>query len=136
MGDDISDTSFAAKLNAVPYGKRAIYMQQCRSGGFVDNLTAAKSFISTACRSDQNASATDTENEQYGGKTYWHGEYNYHLISAVSGTTPGGTAVNADADGSGKVSALEVHQWIVSHDSKPEAPQLNDMGAVGSTYLY
>lgn len=136
VGDDISDTSFAAKINAVPYAKRAIYMQQCRSGGFVDNLTGAKSFISTACRADQNAYAADTENELYNGVTYWHGEYNYHLISAVSGQTPSGAAVNADADASGKVSALEAHQWIVSRDSIAETPQMNDMGAVGSTYLY
>jgi hypothetical protein len=111
-------------------------MQQCRSGGFVDNLTGGKSFISTACRADQNASAADTENEQYNGITYWHGEYNYHLISAISGQTPSGAAVNADADASGKISAVEVHQWIVSHDSKTESPQMNDMGAVGSAYLY
>ena len=62
-GDAIWDSDFANRLNAVPYATRAIYMQQCHSGGFIDNLRNYKTFISTACSADEGASPADTENE-------------------------------------------------------------------------
>ena len=128
------DTSFAAKLNAIPYAKRAIFMQQCRSGGFIDNVSNSKTFVSTACRASENAHAADTENESYGGSTYYHGEYNYHVICALSGLNPSGAAVNADSDASGKVSALETHNWNVTHESRSEVPQMDDSGAIGTGF--
>ncbi len=136
MDGDMSDTSFAAKLNAVSYRKRAIYMQQCRSGGFIDNLANNTTYISTACRSNENAHAADTENEVYNGVTYWHGEYNYHITSAISRATPSGAAVNADTNSDGKVSAAEAHQWNVSHESRTEVPQSSDTGGVGGTFTF
>jgi hypothetical protein len=134
MDGDLRDIEFAAKLNAVNYQKRAIFMQQCRSGGFIDNLKNSKTFISTACRPDQNAQAADTENESYGGKTYWHGEYNYHIICALSGLNPSGAAVNADSNSNGKVSAKEAHDWNVTHESRAEVPQSDGSVAVGDSF--
>ena len=131
----IYDTSFASKLNAITYQKRAIFMQQCRSGGFIDNLRNNKTFISTACRATENAQPADTENEVYGGNDYSHGEYNYYIISALRGLTPMGAAVNADANSSGKVSAREAHTWEKNHESRAEIPQMNDMGSIGSSFF-
>lgn len=129
---NMSDLDFAAKLNAVPYAKRMIFMQQCRSGGFIDNLRNNKTFISTAAAATQNAYPADTENESYGGKTYSHGEYNYYIISAFNRSHPG-----ADANGNGKVSCMEAHSWEVSHESSPnEVPQFSDIGGIGpNSYL-
>ena len=118
----------------MPYANRAIFMQQCRSGGFIDNLSNSKTFISTACRADENAQPADTENETYGGQPYSHGEYNYYITSAIAGATATGSSVNADENRNGKVSAREAHQWETSHESRAEHPQMND-GGVGHTFI-
>jgi hypothetical protein len=131
----MSETDFATKLNAVPLSSRAIYMQQCRSGGFIDSLRSTKTFISTACRWDQNAYEADTENEVYSGRTYHHGEYNYYIISAISGRTPTGASVNPDTGGDGKVCAREVHDWDVTHESSSETPQFDGGGGVGQSFI-
>jgi hypothetical protein len=133
VGADMTDTDFAAKLNAVAYEKRAVFMQQCRSGGFIDNLSNPKTFISTACRGSENAHEADTEKEIVGGKTYHHGEYNYYLISAFSGATPTGSAVNAKG-ADGKCSAFEAHQWVATHENMPEVPQYNNQ-AIGDNFF-
>lgn len=134
MDGNMSDTTFASKLNAVSYNTRAIFMQQCRSGGFIDNLRNTKTFISTASRSFENAHAADTENESYGGVTYWHGEYNYHILCAFSKMTPAGNPINADTTGNGKVSAVEAHNWNVTHENLPEVPQMDDSGGIGNNF--
>lgn len=127
-GGTITDTAFAAKLNAIPYASRAIFMQQCRSGGFIDNLANSKTFLSTACRADENAHPTDTENETYGGKTYNHGEFNYYITSALDRLTVTGSLVNADTSGNGEISAREMHEWNRTHESRSETPVMNDGG--------
>lgn len=125
------DSDFATKLNAIPCAKRYVFMQQCRSGGFIDNLTSTKTFISTACKSTENA-YVGNEYEVYSGVTYTHGEYNYHIISALWGATPTGAPINADSNGNGKVSVREMHNWEVGHeDSTGETPQVDDPGGIG-----
>jgi hypothetical protein len=126
---------FASKLNALPFQKMAIFMQQCRSGGFIDSLQSSKVFISTACRSDQDAYPSNTEYEIYNGQAYNHGEYNYYIISAISGSTPGGASANADANSDNGISALEAHNWEASHEDLAEVPQMSDIGGVGSTFI-
>lgn len=135
MDADMDEGHFAGKLNALPFQKAAIFMQQCRSGGFVDNLQGSRVFLSTACRSDQNAFPSNNEYETYNGRIYNHGEYNYYLISAISGMTPGGGKVNAETGGDSGISALEAHNWEASHEDLAEVPQMSDMGGVGSTFI-
>ena len=134
MDGGIADTNFANKLNAVPYANRAIFMQQCRSGGFIDDLQNSKTFISTACRSHENASRSDSENEYYNNKWYHHGEYNYYIICALNGKTPAGTTVNADSNNNGKLSMREAHAWHTTHENESVVPQMNDMGNVGLNF--
>lgn len=126
---------FATKLNAIPYQKRAIFMQQCFSGGFVTPLQGTKSFVSTASSASQVAHRADTEFEVYGGRTYHHGEYNYYITCAMSGKNPSGAAVNADTTGDVKVSALEAHNWMQTHENQPETPQMSDIGGIGSSFM-
>ncbi|MCB8933380.1 MAG: hypothetical protein M9921_11345 [Fimbriimonadaceae bacterium] len=134
----MSASSFSTKLNAIPYEQRAIFMQQCYSGGFINSLKNNKTFISTACRSDEVARPADTENEMVGGKTYSHGEFNYHVTTALNRlkTSPPGGAVNADGNSDTFVSSGEMHAWNVSHESRPETPQVNDMGGIGNVFRF
>lgn len=134
-GSSITDTEFATKLNAIPYASRAIFMQQCRSGGFIDNLQNSKTFMSTACRFDQNAYPTDTENENYGGKVYNHGEFNYYIISALDRQTATGSFVNADKNGNTLISGWEMHEWNRTHESSTETPVISD-GGPGKTFNF
>ena len=137
-GGVIGAAAFATKMNAITYDRRAIFMQQCFSGGFINPLKNARTFISTASRSDEVARPADTENEMVGGRTYSHGEYNYYVISALNrlNTVPPGGVINADANADSFVSSLEMHNWDVGHENRPETPQMNDMGGVGSTFRF
>lgn len=130
----MSDTTFAAKVNAIPYETRTIFMQQCRSGGFIDNLTNNKTYIYTACRSFENAHRADTENELFGDIWYCHGEFNYHVICALSGAAPDGTGINADSNSNGKVSMTEAAAWNTNHENQPEVPQVDNTGGVGAGF--
>jgi len=132
MDEWYKDSDFAAKLDQIPCAKRLVFMQQCRSGGFIDDLANDKTFISTACKAWQYAYVGD-EYEMYAGVKYTHGEYNYHIISALSGSTPTGAAINADANGNGKVSVLEMHLWEAAHENSVETPQLHNPGTLGMT---
>lgn len=129
------DTTFGTNTNSLLYRERAVFMQQCRSGGFIDNMQGEKTFISTACRSTENAHRADTENESYGGTVYHHGEYNYYIISAIAGRTPTGAVINADSNGDGKISAREAHNYNTSHENQSEIPQMNDNYGVGSSFI-
>lgn len=129
------DTDFANNLNPLPYSERAVFMQQCRSGGFLDNLQNNKTYISTACQWYENAHRADTENETYSGTVYHHGEYNYYIISALSGKTPTGAAVNADANGDGKIAASEMHAFMKARENGPETPQLWDSYGIGGSFV-
>jgi hypothetical protein len=131
----MDEAHFASKLMALPFQKTAIFMQQCRSGGFIDSLQSPKVFLSTACRYDQDAYPSNNEHEIYNGQAYNHGEYNYYIISAISGSTPGGASVNADTNGDSGISVLEVHNWEASHEDLAEVPQMSDTGGVGSTFI-
>ena len=127
-------TEFATKANAITYQRRAVFMQQCYSGGFVDLMKNDKTIISTACRADEVARPADTENEMVGGKSYSHGEFNYHITTALNRlkTTPPGGAINADSNADTYISAREMHNWNVAHESRPETPTGNDAAGVGS----
>lgn len=135
---------FAAKANAIPYKSRVVFMQQCYSGGFIPLMQNTKTYISTACRATEVArpadnktksGATTVENEVFGGKTFSHGEFNYHITTALNRLkpTPPGGSVNADLIPSpdGFISAFEMHLRNVGQESRPEVPQAGGSAAVG-----
>jgi len=132
----MTDTNFSARLNAIPYAKRAIFMQQCFAGGFSDELSNANTFFSSAARGSEVAHEADGEKEAYGAVWYRHGEYNYYITSALSGSTPapGAAGVNADIGVvNGHVSALEAHNWYATHENQPEVP-VKTGDAVGNLF--
>lgn len=130
----LSKAAFSNLVNSLPYAKRAVHMQQCYSGGYVDTLKNAKTFVSTACRANELAHRADEE-EVVGGRTYHHGEYNYHIISSFDKKKPTGAAVNADSNGSGNVSVKEAHNWNCAHENRSETPMSADLGGVGNSFV-
>lgn len=124
---DMLDTTFAALVNPIPHAFRVFCMQQCHGGGFINDLRSDRTVILTACTDAEHAYPSDTECEVVNGVYYYHGEFNYHLLSALNGQTVGGAAVNADADGNGFVTMHEVFNYIQANDSiASETPQYDD----------
>ncbi len=128
MDGGMQDSVLAALVNQVPHAFRVVCMQQCHSGGFLNDLQSDRTVILTACASAEHASRADSpaENEVVGGVAYHHGEFNYYLYAALTGQTVTGTAMSADADGNTFVTMREVFDFIQANDSRPETPQYDD----------
>jgi hypothetical protein len=146
----IIDTTFARMVNQIPYDRRVFWMQQCFSGGFIDDLQNAKTIIHTACKKDESAWIADNktlnspfpEIEVYNGATYRHNEFSFHLINSLRGTSIFGTSyadpwpVDADSNMDGKVSIYESWLYERDHESTLDTPQFSDMGNLASnTFL-
>ncbi len=123
-GEWIRDDEFANLTKGIK-AKNAIYvMEQCYSGGMMDYLLQAQTYpcghpevcVMTAARYNEPSWAADTEGN--------YDEYVYHWTAAVYGQTPTGTPVNADANGDGKVSMREAHDYARTQDSRNEHPQV------------
>ena len=122
-GDNISDAEFATLTKKIKCGEAIYVMEQCYSGGMLDNLLAAQTYpcstpkvcIMTAARYDEVSWGCDTEGS--------YDEYVYHWTAAVNGATPSGAAVDADTDNNGSVSMKEAHEYAKTQDSRTEHPQ-------------
>jgi len=119
-GETMTDDEFATELDKVNAGKITVTMEQCNSGGFIDDISANGRIISTACLASEQSSAL-------ANLTY--NEYVYHWTSAVVGETPEGTPVDADANNDGWVSMREAFEYANTHDTKPEHPQYSSTPA-------
>jgi hypothetical protein len=139
----ITDDDFAALVNPIPANKKVYWMQQCRSGGFADELEGTSTFFHAACQPNQNAyradNAPDIENEVISGVTYHHGEFNFHVYSPTNGVSPAGfdsydgeSYSNADLNNDNYISVYEAWVWESTHESSPETPLLSDLGSIGS----
>ncbi len=122
-GETITDADFATLSKKIKSGEAIYVMEQCFSGGMMDNLLGAQTYpcmnpklcVMTAARWDEVSWGCDTEGS--------YDEYVYHWTSAVYGKTPSGAVVNADANGDGSVTMSEAHDYAKSHDSVTEHPQ-------------
>ncbi len=121
-GETIRDDEFAP-LTANIKAANAIYvMEQCFSGGMMDDILTAQTYpctnprvcVMTAAKHDEVSWSADTEGA--------YDEYVYHWTAAVHGQTPTGTAVNADSNGDGVVSMSEAHEYAKGQDSRNEHP--------------
>ncbi len=115
-GETMTDDEFATELDKVDAGKITVTMEQCNSGGFIDDLSENGRIISTACLAAE---------ESYALANLTYNEYVYHWISAVAGETPEGTTVDADYTNDGWVSMREAFEYANTHDTRPEHPQYN-----------
>ncbi|KNY25360.1 C13 family peptidase [Pseudobacteroides cellulosolvens] len=92
-GSKLYDYRLAELLENINCTTRIICMQQCFSGGFIDNLkkdgnrnTKNRNIILTSCSDFASAYPTNdnVEEDRENGVLYSHGEFNYHLYNALS----------------------------------------------------
>ncbi len=127
----MNNKDFANLVNKIPYDKRIICMQQCFSGGFINDLNDGKTVILTACHGLQIANRCDDknmmENETIGNVAYHHGEFNYHLFSAITQNTIQGSTVISDTNSDRFVTMDEVFEYIRRNDTRwTESTQYSD----------
>lgn len=115
-GETMRDDQFASEVDKVNAGEISIVMEQCYSGGFIDDLDNPNRVISTACKYNQPSCALSR---------YGYDEYVYHWISAVAGEDPYGNSVDADYNSDGYVSMYEAFIYAEYHDACSETPQYN-----------
>ena len=143
IDDRIFDYEFAALTDQINANKKVFWMQQCNSGGFIDDLEGEDTFIITASHADTGAEPADqfaswtddfeiycdeaVENEIISLHTYTHGEFNFHLFSSTIGKSPayytqypennGEPYTNADLNNDSIISFLESKEWLFYQDS-------------------
>ncbi|RKZ26187.1 hypothetical protein DRQ20_03535 [bacterium] len=155
MDRDMVDIEFTRYIDNITFNRGIFWMQQCFSGGFIDDLENENTVILTACKYNETAHPADNkdergkfylENEEWQpGDTCHHGEFNFHVMNAVRQTEiwpyDNPSPVPADLDGNRHTSMWEAFQWVEANDSwyryrGLETPQYSDPGNIGSsTYL-
>jgi hypothetical protein len=124
-GDSIRDDQFAAEVNKISAGCEAIsiMMEQCNSGGFVDDLIPGPQprVIATAADATESSWAMEPD--------YLYDEFSYYWTSAMAGEDPFGTVINADTNRDGAVSMREAFNYAQSQDTAWETPQYSDSPA-------
>lgn len=110
----LHDYEFASYINRLNAGNISICMEQCYSGGFIDDITRENITISTACRYDETS---------YSSNNYQYDEFVYHWIAAVNGSTPTGITTDADYNNDGKKTLYEAFCYAEANDTKNEHPQ-------------
>jgi len=59
---DAAIEDFEDLVDPISYDKRVFWMQQCYSGGFIDNLEGLGTLITTAGHGDESTFAADNNN--------------------------------------------------------------------------
>ena len=102
-------------LGGISYKYRAIFMQQCYSGGFIDDLSDSATAIATACQSDEIARETDGTGDENQRE---NGEFNFYFMSAFAGQTPtNSNHIDADIDDNYFISIDEAYDYVFEWDS-------------------
>ena len=123
-GSAIRDDTLGNILGGVDlsYGRMIIVMEQCFSGGLIEELVEpGRDMIIMAA-------ADELEPSRAMAPDYDYNEFCYHVTCAMNGADPDGTAVDADADDDGYVSLLEVFNYARAQDGAAETPQYEDNG--------
>ena len=124
-GETITDNEFTAEVDKISSTVPImITMEQCFSGGFIDDIIPA----GFSGQDRVIATAANASEFSYGDtfSTLW--------ISAVAGHDKSGTAVDADVDDNGKVSMQEAFNYAKDNDDRAEHPQFGETPAgIGSS---
>jgi len=148
----MSDYVFADLTDQISCQKKVFWMQQCQSGGFIDNLEGNDTYINTSCHYSTGCNSCDDEtlsgdlaieNELIDGHQYTHGEFDFHLYSCTIGCSPayythypeytGDPYTNADINVDGIISVDESRIWEATYESENAIPQYSDLGNIGTT---
>jgi len=129
-GEYCYDYEIESWLSAVPYQTRVVSWMTCYSGGILDNLENGSSVVMSS------ATFYESTYDEWLCDTY-HAEFHYPERCAVAWETPCGIcgAVDADTDGSGRVSVAETFTYADANTVNSD-PQISDIGNIASsTYL-
>jgi len=116
-GETITDKAFAVEVNKVNAGCMGIVMEQCYSGGFIDDLWGNGRTVATACQFDETSCGTG----------YLFDDFVHHWTAAVNRSYPDGTVANADNNGDGFITLQEAFNFATSHDECDEHPQYSSI---------
>lgn len=110
-----TESDLSTALDELNCAKINICMGQCFSGGFINALASNNRVIATAC------GAFDVS---YALNNYYDA-FVYYWVSAVTGSEPNGTPVNADTNNDGYVSMLEAFNYANANDYSGDYPHYN-----------
>ncbi len=150
------DDVFANYMDQINAGKKVFWMQQCRGGGFYDELQGGNTVFISACQPSETASIADEfdilgnsvdeiEEIDYNQQTneYPHGEFNFHMYSSTLGESPAGNLTYsgqpytvADINNDNCISMFESFSYEESHESidhsNGEEPLHVDLGGISA----
>jgi len=130
--DELADSTFQIYAK-----KRIFWMQQCRSGSFIDELHSSRNVILTACKADEMAwgadnydydhindtiiPAIENEYDSLSQEYYHHGEFDFHVMNAVRGKKvwpyDDPPVITADSNYNRGTSMLETFNYLWHNDS-------------------
>ncbi|OGD78995.1 MAG: hypothetical protein A2Y64_04110 [Candidatus Coatesbacteria bacterium RBG_13_66_14] len=129
----LHDDEFAVELDDITFSQCIITMEQCFSGGFIDDIQTTGTdnvVISTACNGSEYSWAMPPY-------PYYYDTYVYFWTAGVNGEFPGwpvdmgGGVADADADDDGIVTAHEGYIYAEAEDFSDEHPQYYDASGIG-----
>ena len=134
VGTHLWDTTFARMCDQVRRCERVFVMQQCRAGGFIDDLNDDKTTMVLATIATEKAYSCDDSSRNgsplpehettavQGDSVVWrHSEFNFHIMNALRGSAiwpyNNPPAVDADTNDDGNVSWYEAFRYNQMHNS-------------------
>ncbi len=113
------DSDFASTIESLPARTINIVMEQCYSGGFIDDIQMRcldkNIVITTACSGNE---------VSYAMPSLTYDEFVYHWLTAVNGVSPDNSDhSDADFNQDGYISMLEAYQDATINDTREETPQ-------------
>jgi len=120
---ELKDSAFETMVDALPPCDIITTMEQCYSGGFLDNLQSNNRVFSSAC--------LYTELSYAMGPNYEYDTYVFHWTAAVKGEDAYGKPVDADMNKDGLISMREAFVYAKANDNSNETPQYD---STPSTY--
>ncbi len=145
------DYRLKSKLDNIQCGQLIVAMNQCSSGGFINDVIAttgpAQVAIMTACREDQNAYPSDDGTSHGYFSVVLAAALNWAFPASIAATFPGyaaGAITSQDANNDGLVSAEEAWHYVqammAAHHSQTingiETPQWGVSAAGVGAILY
>ncbi len=124
------DYEFGDELDDIAFSQCIVTMEQCYSGGFIDDVDHIDNVvISTACSATELSWAMPPD--------YRYDTYVYFWTAGVNGEFPGwphdmgGGEADADENDDGVVTAREAFLYAEAEDISAETPQYHDVSDIG-----